>query len=226
MKRVLLAFIIAIIILSTATSPVVAGLTLPWLFLSPPQEKILSDVTYSLSNRYKDTFVNEVFADNILLTLAYLSGSVKGADQISWKTIQGPSVSKLILKPGETFAFHDTAFEKYQGKITATTNAHFNSQEGFRFSGYLVGDGVCHLASFLKVAAEKAGLMIEAPVSHDFAPIPDVAKEDGVSIYYTPFDKNASTQQNLYITNTNTKTIAFVFTHKNHDLNIKVQELN
>lgn len=226
MKKVLLAFITTLVILSSAASPVAGGLTLSWLFLSPPREKVLSDVTYSLSNRYKDTFVNEVFADNILLTLAYLSGSVRNADQISWKTIQEPSESKLILKPGETFAFHDTAFEKYQGKIAATTNAHFNFQEGFRSSGYLVGDGVCHLASFLKVAAKKAGLMIEAPVSHDFAPIPDVAREDGVSIYYTPFDKNTSTQQNLYITNNKSNTIAFVFSHKNHELNIKVQELN
>src|SRR3989344_5634904 len=145
MRKGFLTIVLTSIIILAAASPVSAAFTLTRLFLSSP-EKTLSDVTYSLGNRNKDPFVNEVFTDNILLTLAYLSGSVERVDQISWESIKAPGVSKLTLKPGEIFAFHDTALDKYQGKIVLTTNAHFNSQEGFRSSGYLVGDGVCHLA--------------------------------------------------------------------------------
>lgn len=190
------------------------------------QETALSEVSYSLKNRHPDPFVNEVFSDNILLTVAYMTKNVQSTDQISWERVRASDKSKITLKPGETFAFHDSYFDKYNGRIASTSNAHFNFQDGFRSSGYLVGDGVCHLASFLKVAADRAGLMVEARVPHDFAPIPGVAKVDGVSIYYTPLDKNTSSLQNLYITNNQSKTIAFVFTHKNDALDIKVQELN
>lgn len=190
------------------------------------ENKVLSNVTYSLENRHKNSIVNEVFSDNILLTLAYMDGDVKKANDIAWDKIRTQNETQITLAPGQTFAFHDTAFAKYEDKIVLTTNAHFNFSQGFRSSGYLVGDGVCHLASFMKVAAEKAGLSVEAPVRHDFAAIPEVDKIDGVSIYYTPFDANNSSRQNLYITNNQNKTIAFVFNHNSSLLNIKVEEIN
>lgn len=127
--------------------------------------KTLSNVSYSLSNRYSDAFVNDVFSDNILLTIAYLGGKVKKGDIIIWETIEADQKVKFTLKPGETFAFHDAVLEKYKGKVTVTTNAHFNSYEGFKSDGWLVGDGVCHLASFMYVAAKEAGLEVEAPTS-------------------------------------------------------------
>lgn len=191
-----------------------------------PTSKVLAQVTYSLSNRYTNTYVNDVFSDNILLTLAYMSGKVKKGEEISWNTVKTPGVNKLILKPGQTFAFHDTALEKYQGKIAATTNAHFISSEGFKSDGWLVGDGVCHLASFMYAASKKAGLQLEAPTRHDFAVIADVPKEYGVSIFYSPNNPDSSTLQNLYITNNFSKTIAFVFTHAKDSLNIKVEQFN
>lgn len=198
------------------------------VFSSPADTNIkpLSHVTYSLSNRYTDTFVNEVFSDNILLTLAYMDGKVKQSGNVPWDIVKKPSVTKLVLEPGQTFAFHDAVSEKYKGKIAATTNAYFSSDYGFKSDGWLVGDGVCHLASFMYVAALKAGLEAEAPTRHDFAKIENVPKKYGVSIFYTPNDPSGSSVQNLYITNNKSKTIAFIFEHKKNYLDIQVQELN
>ncbi|OGK21300.1 hypothetical protein A3C23_02215 [Candidatus Roizmanbacteria bacterium RIFCSPHIGHO2_02_FULL_37_13b] len=188
--------------------------------------KTLSQATYSLSNRYSNSYVNDVFSDNILLTIAYMGGRVKKGEKISWDTIKTPSVNKLILNPGQTFAFHDTALQKYKNKIATTTNAHFISSEGFKSDGRLVGDGVCHLASFMYVVSKKAGLIVEAPIRHDFAKIADVPKQDGVSVFYSQKNPYTSALQNLYITNNRKKPIAFVFTHKDKDLNIKVEQFN
>lgn len=182
--------------------------------------KPLSEVTYSLSNRYSNSFVNGVFSDNILLTVAYMGGKVKNSGSISWDAVKSDWEEKFTLKPGETFAFHDAALDKYKGKIAVTTNAHFNSFEGFKSDGWLIGDGVCHLASFMYVAAKEAGLEVEAPTSHDFAVIPNIEKKDGVSIY------SENTMQNLYITNTKNDDISFVFVHKGDALTIRVETAN
>lgn len=181
-----------------------------------PVEKSLSQFSYSLKNRYSNTFVNDVFSDNILLTVAYLGGKVKKGESISWEAVRSEGETKFNLKPGETFAFHDAVLDKYKGKINVTTNAHFNSYEGFKSDGWLVGDGVCHLASFMYVAAKNASLEVEAPTSHDFAVIPNIEKKNGVSIY------SENTLQNLYITNNKKGDITFVFIHKNDTLTIRV----
>ena len=177
--------------------------------LGIPTPRTLSNVSYSLSNRYSDAFVNEVFSDNILLTIAYLGAKIKKGDSVTWENIKADSEVKFALKPGETFAFHDAVLEKYQGKVAVTTNAHFNSYEGFKSDGWLIGDGVCHLASFMYVAAKNAGLEVEAPTSHDFAVIPNIEKKDGVSIY------SENTLQNLYITNNKSEDVSFVFPNQN-----------
>ncbi len=181
----------------------------------PP--KALSQASYSLSNRYSNTFVNDVFSDNILLTIAYLDGKVKKGESISWEAVRLEGKAKFTLKPGETFAFHDAVLDKYKGKIAVTTNAHFNSSEGFKSDGWLIGDGVCHLASFMYVVAKDAGLEVEAPTSHDFAVIPNIEKKDGVSIYAE------NTLQNLYITNNKSVEIIFVFVHKKNALTIRIE---
>lgn len=183
--------------------------------VTPP--KALSQVAYSLNNRYSNSFVNEVFSDNILLTVAYLGGKVKNGEQISWDDVRAEGESTFSLKPGETFAFHDAVLDKYKGRIALTTNAHFSSYEGFKSDGWLVGDGVCHLASFMYVAAKEAGLDVEAPTAHDFAVIPNIEKKDGVSIY------SYNTLQNLYITNNKKNDISFVLAHKNDALTIRVE---
>jgi len=188
--------------------------------------KLLAQATYSLTNRYTDPYVNNIFSDNILLTLAYMGGKVKKDQKFSWSTVRAPGVETLFLKPGGTFAFHDMTLDKYKDKIAATTNAHFASNEGFKSDGWLVGDGVCHLASFLYIASKEAGLQIEAPTRHDFAEIADVPESSGVSIYSSRNNPASSALQNLYITNNYNKTIAFIFTHEKDKVNIKIEQLN
>jgi hypothetical protein len=201
MRNIVLSLILSLIL---ATGLVIYR---PAILIGTHNNKILADVSYSLADRYNDPYVNNVFSDNILLTIAYMGG-------------------KVVLQPGKTFAFHDAIMQKYQGKVSATTNAHFNLNEGFKSDGWLIGDGVCHLASFMYVASKEAGLFSEAPTAHDFATIADVPKKYGVSIFYSPNDPDNSTQQNLYITKNRVKPIAFIFTKKDTLLNIKVEELN
>jgi len=199
----------------------------PQVPVSPlgPLDVTLSQVNYSLENRYDNTFVNDVFADNILLTLAYMNGTVKQGEPISWERVRTPFTYRLVLNPGEVFAFHEKVSEEYRDKEIVTTKAHFNSTEGFRSDGWLVGDGVCHLASFINVAALKAELQVSAPTDHDFARIADVPKEYGVSIYYDPSGARNTQNQNLYITNNRDKKVAFVFRYRDNKLDIYVSEV-
>lgn len=178
----------------------------------------------SLSNRYGNTYVNDVFKDNILLTLKYLEGSVSEADKISWEAVEKPFKYEFSLKPKEVFAFHDTTLPEYAGNIVKTTNAHFNYQDGFKSDGYLFGDGVCHLASLMYWVAKDAGLEAVAPTSHNFANVPEVPKEYGVSILFRPNETYRSALQNLYITNNKETPVSFVFEYDGENLKISVKE--
>jgi hypothetical protein len=176
----------------------------------------LASRTISLENRYEDSFVNGVFKDNILLTLNYMSGTVKTKNQIKWEEITKPYHYEFSLAPGETFAFHDQILPEYSKSVAKTTNAHFNYSDGFKSDGYLMGDGVCHLASIIYWSAKDAGLNAISPVNHNFAVIPEIPKEFGVSIYST------SAQQNLYITNSFNKPATFVFDYDGTNLSVSV----
>ncbi len=178
----------------------------------------------SLENRYGDTYVNNVFKDNILLTLRYMEGSVTEAGNISWEAVQKPFRYEMILKPDEIFAFHDTVLPEYDGSVDKTTNAHFNYQDGFKSDGYLYGDGVCHLASLIYWVAKDAGLEAVSPINHDFAGIPEVPKEYGVSISFRPNETKRSSLQNLYITNNKEIPISFIFEYDGKDLRVGVKE--
>lgn len=179
---------------------------------------------FSLEQRYANSFVNKVFKDNILLTVKYLAGEKIDPKKIDWKTIEKPFEYKLILKPGETFAFHDDVLPEFQGKVSKTTNAHFNAQDGFKSDGFLMGDGVCHLASLLYWVARDAGLETFAKVDHNFANIPEVPKEYGVSIYAFPGKQYTDQIQNLYITNNKGREIAFEFNYDGDNLKITATE--
>lgn len=208
--------------------PLMAGIISLFLLQSPqvtPSPVVLGNTTYSLTDRYGNTFVNDVFSDNILLTLAYMSGVAKEGSPVPWDQVRGDFTYRLSLNPGEIFAFHDRVLPQYVGKIEKTTNAHFNSQEGFRSDHYLVGDGVCHLASFMNVVAREAGLTVVAPTNHNFAKINDVARADGVAIYYDPQAVGSSALQNLYITNNQNVPIVFVFRHVGSNLDISVEKV-
>lgn len=179
---------------------------------------------FSLEKRYEDSFVNDVFRDNILLTLKYLTLEEINPKKINFERVRKPFDYKIVLKPRETFAFHDDVLPEFEGKIAKTTNAHFNGQEGFRSSGFLVGDGVCHLASLLYWVAREAGLETFAKVNHNFANIPQVPREYGVSIYAYPGKQYSDQMQNLYITNNRDHQIAFEFAYDGQNLKITVVE--
>jgi hypothetical protein len=185
---------------------------------------VLAHREMPLTDRYPQAFVNEVFADNILLTLSYLSHNVSNPAQINWDAVRKPQVHTILLQPGDVFAFHDAELSEFAGSTVATTNAHFNGEEGFKSSGYLFGDGVCHLASLFNWAARDAGLKVVAPVNHDFAHIADIPREYGTAIYYDPNAKAASAQQNLYIQNTKDKPVMIVIYSQRDKVVVSVEE--
>lgn len=190
------------------------------------QAVLLASHQFSLKERYKNKFVNDVFKDNILLTMKYMEKGKALEKPIRWKEVEKPFLYSFRLKKGETFAFHEQVLSEYQSKnIKLTTNAHFNAQDGFRSDGYLFGDGVCHLASLLYWVAKEAGLSVEAPTNHNFAVIPQVPKEYGVSIYYQPNVRENSASQNLYITNNRSNDVIFRFDYDGNNLMINVSEL-
>jgi hypothetical protein len=182
----------------------------------------LAKKSFSLENRYDEKSVNQVFKDNILLTLSYLSGEVRSKKDIDWEKVEEPKHSGFSLNPGETFAFHDQLLKNYTENVVKTTGAHFNFQDGFKSDGFLTGDGVCHIASLIYWAAKDAGLEAYAPTNHDFAKINDVPKEYGVSIYSLPGSLEVSARQNLYITNNLDKTVNFIFKYDGTILSVEV----
>lgn len=188
-----------------------------------PASTVLGDQAFSLEKRYANTYVNDVFKDNILLTLAYLRGMQK-TDNPNWKLIQQPFTYSFTLKPGEVFAFHEDVLPQFEGKVVKTTTAHFSSDEGFRSDGYLVADGVCHLASLINEAASHAGLEVVAPTNHDFAVIPEIPKQFGTAIYFMPGEKGTNALQNLYVRNNKDKPVDVVFDYHNSELKVSVEE--
>lgn len=185
-------------------------------------ERIIAEHSISLDDRHENKTVNEVFKQNILLNLRYLAGQIHNK-QINWEEVGKPFQFDLKLHPQESFAFHDNVLSQYQNFPVMTGTAHFDSQDGFKSDGYLVGDGVCHLASLIYWTAKDAGLTADAPTNHNFARIPDIPSEYGVSIYYYPGRYDSNAMQNLYITNNKDKdvTLAFIYTGKNLSLDIK-----
>src|SRR5581483_11820012 len=184
--------------------------------------KVLAAHEFSLEKRYSNSYVNDVFKDNILLTLAYTEGEKVNPENPDWTKLEKPFLFKLSLKPGETFAFHNDVLPAYEGKITKTTNSDFSSDEGFKGDGYLVGDGVCHLASLMYWVAKDAGLDAVAPTRHDFAPVPEVPREFGTAIYFFGGKSQTNELQNLYVRNNQNKDISFLFDYNGTDLKISV----
>lgn len=163
------------------------------------QPQVLASHSLNLTNRYAVPSVNEVFKYNILRTL-----EINGRE--------------FVLRPGEQFAFHDQFLPEMNPAVVG--KARFNGEQGFKSDGYLVGDGVCHLASFMYLTALEAGLEANAPRNHNFAAIPDIPKIYGVSIYST------SAQNNLYITNTKPYSVKFEFTTVDNQLILTIKRVD
>lgn len=194
------------------------------LFATPsakPEVHTLGSREFSLEKRYPDKWVSGIFKDNILLNIAYLRGIVHGSE-INWSEIEKPFHYEFRLKKEEVFAFHDDVLPNYRGKVVKTTGAHFNSSEGFKSDGWLIGDGVCHLASIINWAAKDAGLDVLAPTNHDFAAINQVPREYGVAIYNVPGQSSSNELQNLYIRNNKNEDISIAFDYNGDNLKVSV----
>lgn len=191
--------------------------------LAPIQaERTVAEHQFSLEDRYPVAWVNEAFKKNILLNMAYLEGEVSKKEDIAWDRVEHPFQYQFTLKPGEIFAFHDNVLPEYKGKVSKTTHAFFNSQQGFVSDGYLVGDGVCHLASLINWVAQDAHLSVLVTKNHDFAKIAEVPKEYGVSIFATVDGEGA--HNNLYITNTKDHEVTFHFVYQDNNLHVFITE--
>lgn len=187
-------------------------------------ETVLAKRSFSMEKRYGNEFVNNVFKDNILLNAAYIAGNMKVSASPDWKTIEKPFTGSIVLKPNETFAYHKDVLPEYKGKPVKALDLHFGADQGFKSDGYLMGDGVCHLASLINWAARDAKLDVVSPTNHDFATIAQVPREYGVAIYNMPGNEAGNAQQNLYVTNTTDKPIAFKFSFDGENLAVSVVE--
>lgn len=181
------------------------------------EAKPLASHEMSLEKRYDVASVNEVFKDNILLNTAYLRGEPVNPKAVDWNRVRQPFTYQFSLEPGQTFAYHNDVKPAYTN-VVKTTNAHFNAQEGFRSSGYLYGDGICHLASLIYWTAKDAGLQAEAPTNHNFAKINEIPHEYGVSIYNVPGKTATNSAQNLYVTNNQSYPVEFVLRYNGDQL--------
>lgn len=189
-----------------------------------PQDHQLASHEMNLNDRQPVPYVNQVFKDNILLNMAYMRNTVSMQNSLNWIEVEKPFHYEFKLEPGQTFAFHEDTLPEYKGKVAKTTNAHFNYPEGFKSDGYLTGDGVCHLASLMYWVSRGAGLETKAPNNHNFANIPGISKEYGVSIYNHPGAPDSNAKQNLYITNNQDKAITFKFDYSDNKLKLAVVE--
>lgn len=194
-----------------------------WIVSPLGAQNVLSSHEMSLEKRYSEEFVNSVMRKNILLNLGYMRGIVKAGDLIDWAEVEKPFLWTRTLEPNQTVSYHDIVLEKYKG-ATPLATVHFAGNEGFLSDGWIIGDGVCHLASLISWAARDAGLFVEAPTSHDFREIPEVPKEQGVSVYSNPLNRSRSEPQNLYIQNTLSYPVEFVFTYDGEVLEITVRK--
>jgi len=194
------------------------------LIVNPGPKAVLgtSDVTlssrsFSMEDRYNVPSVNQVFKDNILLGLKYMDGEVKSKADVSWPEVEKPFEASFTLNPGEEFAFTSHTLPDYSKNVVKTMNTDFMWNEGYKSDGFLVGDGVCHLASLVYWAAKDAGLTAYAPSNHNFAKINDVPREFGVAIM------SPSPLGNLYIINNKEKPVTFEFNFDGTNLTIDVK---
>lgn len=181
------------------------------------KEHLLASHEISLENRHPVVSVNKIFKQNILLNINYLSGLTLPQDS--------PYSFDFTLDPSETFSFHDNVLYQYKNSVVKTTNSHFNIAEGFKSDGYLVGDGVCHLASLINWVAQDAKLEVYSPRNHDFATIAEIPREYGVSIYYYPGLVEANAMRNLYVTNNRQNPIIFRFTYEMDSLRVSAFDI-
>ncbi|MDE2589266.1 MAG: VanW family protein [Patescibacteria group bacterium] len=203
-----------------------AMVTSQMLAIAVPTPQVLGQEQMSLADRYPVASVNDVFKDNILLSLAYLRGAQKHGEPVDWQAVEKPFSYSFVLQPNEVFAFHKDVLPQFEGKVVKTMDSSFGGTDGYKSDGYLYGDGVCHMASILNWAARDAGLAVVAPTPHDFAVIPDIPRQYGTAIYFDPNSSGSNAEQNLYIQNTKDKPVTFTLSYENNSLQVNITENN
>jgi hypothetical protein len=190
--------------------------------LEPLKAEAVASRSISLENRAAPkSLMNEVMKDNILLTLSYMRGMPVSASP-DWEAVRKPFDFSFELKPGETYAFQKDSLPEYKNSVAKTIDVNFAEQDGYKHDGYLMGDGVCHLASLIYWTAKDAGLKSTAPTNHDFMAIPEIPREYGVSIYSMPGNPEANSQQNLYVKNNEPDTIKLGFKYDGKKIEVRV----
>jgi hypothetical protein len=166
--------------------------------LAAPQKEVLAEGVLDLSSRNPNKSINEGFKENILVNLDYL---YKDRD-------------KLILQPGEVFAFHKNIHADFKDAKVVTQESEYRASDGYKLVAGLYGNGVCHLATLMNYVASQAGFEVTAMVSHDFAPVPGIDRKYGTSIKFYPNIGGTSERQNLYIKNTKDCPVEFKFSQE------------
>src|SRR5437870_2415450 len=105
MNTAIITFILPFLAATVSAKPVVVAKPPP--VITTPQPAVLAEKQISLEDRYAVPSVNEVFKDNILLNIAYISGTVENSKKINWDEIRMPSEHELLLYPNGVFAFHE-----------------------------------------------------------------------------------------------------------------------
>jgi len=182
--------------------------------VQPKQKDVLASHVLDLTKRDKNEFVNQVFKHNILLTVSQIPGQ-------AWKSQDRPGLFSFVLQPGEVFAFHKNILGEYREKEVKAVSSEFKSSEGYRSSGWIVGDGVCHLASLMNWTASEAGLKVKAVVNHNFRSIPGIPRQYGTSVRYSQSGHN-SQNQNLYIENNLNYPVEFRFEVQGNNLRLEI----
>lgn len=208
-------------LLTFSAIPFASGVLVPEAQIRQAQ---IGSRTMSLNNRYGYELPDNVYKDNILLNLAYISGRVKSKNDINWDELHKPFGFQFSLEPGQRFAYHDLIDQKYQDNVVLAPHTNFGAGDGYKYADGLYGMGVCHLASLINWAAKDAGLESIAPTNHDFYSIPEIPKEYGVAIYNSPDAVEASKQQNLYIKNTLDSKVTFRFEFDGANLHITISK--
>lgn len=174
------------------------------------EKHLLASKSLDLSHRAPVESVNEGFKENILIAVDHL------------KKVNG---GVLALQPGEVFAFHKNILPQFEGKKIVTQESGFGVKDGYKVIAGLPGNGVCHLASLMNKTARQVGLEVVSEVNHDFAAIPGIEREYGVSIYFMSGGGNNSAAQNLYIKNNKSFPIKLDFSLEGEQLRFFVSEL-
>lgn len=142
-------------------------------------------------------YADGILSFNILRYFHFLKGD---AEEFVGNEVREPFEGRLVLNPGEVFAYHPEVLDEYQDAVAITPETDLSLADGYKALEGLSANGVCYSASLFNWVASEAGLEVVAKVNHDFFPVPGVPREYGTSIYHLA-GSHSSRLQNLYIRN-------------------------